>query len=202
MVEGAIVAIPFFLLVFGAVEYGFMFKDYLTVANAARAGARSASIHGDDQDADFWIVHSVDEGATALHRENIRRIVVFRSVDGSGKPSPKGSVPAACLSGFNGVSGVCNVYTPNDFLLQDSEYDCSGPGIARDTSWCPTTRWAYVNNCSSSNKGPDYVGVYIEYRYSYVTGLFSGGNKYKTLRDTSVLPLEPKGLNKPAAKCP
>jgi Flp pilus assembly protein TadG len=44
MVEFAIVATLLFTLVFGIIEFGLMMKDYLTLNQAAREGARSASL--------------------------------------------------------------------------------------------------------------------------------------------------------------
>ena len=51
------------LLVFGTIEYGFMYRDSLTVANGARAGARVGASAGSDPMADYRILVSV-AGAT------------------------------------------------------------------------------------------------------------------------------------------
>jgi hypothetical protein len=44
LVEFAIVSVLLFLLVLGIIEFGLLMKDYLTVNQAAREGARSASL--------------------------------------------------------------------------------------------------------------------------------------------------------------
>src|SRR3954453_3454683 len=43
LVEAAIIFIPLCIIVFGIIEYGFVFKDSLTLSSATRAGARAAS---------------------------------------------------------------------------------------------------------------------------------------------------------------
>jgi Flp pilus assembly protein TadG len=44
MVEFAIVAMLFFLLVFGIMEFSLLMKDYLTLNQAVREGARAAAV--------------------------------------------------------------------------------------------------------------------------------------------------------------
>ena len=43
----------FLLVVFGVLEFGVTFRDYLTVSNASQGGARAGAIAGNDPDADF-----------------------------------------------------------------------------------------------------------------------------------------------------
>jgi len=47
LVEFAIVVLLLFTLLFGIIEFGLIIKDYLTVSQAAREGARCASLRGD-----------------------------------------------------------------------------------------------------------------------------------------------------------
>src|SRR5581483_11644424 len=50
LLEFALVAPILLMLIFGAIEYGMFFKDYLTVSNTTRTGARVASAAGSDAD--------------------------------------------------------------------------------------------------------------------------------------------------------
>ena len=49
LLEFALIAVAFILLLLGVVEMGRMVLVYTTVANAARAGARYAIVHGGDR---------------------------------------------------------------------------------------------------------------------------------------------------------
>jgi Flp pilus assembly protein TadG len=49
MVEFSLIAFMFIIVLLGVVEMGRMVLVYTTVANAARAGARYAIVHGQDQ---------------------------------------------------------------------------------------------------------------------------------------------------------
>lgn len=194
LVEGAFVAVPFFTLIFGVFEFGLLFKAYLTVSNMTSTGARAASAVGDDIDADYQILTAVDRGGAALNRLNLNRIVIFHA-DGPGD-----SVPAACLSGTTGSSAAgaeCNVYFPNDLGLVAEDFNCKTgptPGFANDQYWCPDTRTVYPFDHTGTAQTIDHVGIYVEYDYEAVTGLFGDG---WTISDTTILRFEPQGRNAP-----
>ncbi len=194
LVEGAFVAAPFFMLIFGVFEFGLMFKSYLTVSNMTANGARTATAAGDALDADYQILTAVDRGGAALNRLRLNRIVIFHA-DGPGD-----SVPAACLSGTTGSSAAgqeCNVYFPNDLGLVAADFNCktgASPGFANDQYWCPNTRLAYPFDNTGAAQQIDHVGIYVEYDHGAVTGLFGDG---WTLSDTTILRLEPQGRNAP-----
>ncbi|MGZ4729871.1 MAG: TadE/TadG family type IV pilus assembly protein, partial [Acidimicrobiales bacterium] len=63
--DGSIIAesallVPFFvLLLFGMLEFGGAFRDYLTLSNAASTGARQAGIQGNAASADWNIILAV-----------------------------------------------------------------------------------------------------------------------------------------------
>lgn len=187
LVEGAIVALPFFILILGILEFGFLFKAYLSVSNATSQGARSASTSGDEVDADFQILTSIDRAFAAIPREEIERIVIFKADSPEDTPNP------GCLTG--GIPGECNSYTESDFELLQADFNCKAaptPGVANDDDWCPADRNTYVNN--TSGDPIDYIGIYIEYEYQYITGMFGSAASFS---DQTVLRLEPQGLNEP-----
>ena len=98
-------ATPVFLLVvFGVLEFGIAFRDYLTVNNAAQGGARAGAIAGNDPDADYRIIDAVRVEASATSPGQVVKVIIFKA-DG-----PSGGVPPECVTATTGVTGVCNVY--------------------------------------------------------------------------------------------
>ena len=61
IVEAALVYPLLFLAIFAIVEFGFAFKDWLSVSHAAREGARAGATYGDDPAADMLILRDVEQ---------------------------------------------------------------------------------------------------------------------------------------------
>ncbi len=173
--EFAIVSPVLILIVFGIIEYGLLFRDYLTVANTTRTGARVGSAAGSIASADFEILQSLKQAAAALPggAGAIQTISIFKS-SASG-----GELPSGCQTGS--VSGACNVYTSADLTRPITDFGCAGS--APDRFWCPTVR------SDVQSAGLDYVGVYIETEHDFLTSMFGSS---KSLEDTVVMRLEPK----------
>src|SRR3954453_18850693 len=81
LVEFAIIAPVLSMLIFGMIEYGLLFRDYLTVSNVTRTGARVASASGDDTLADYSILQAVKGAAGALPGgiASIDQIIVYKT---------------------------------------------------------------------------------------------------------------------------
>jgi hypothetical protein len=171
MVEAAIVTPLLLLLVFGIIEFGFLYKDALTVANGSRAGARVGSAAGADPLADFQVLQAV-EGATGT-LAHVQLVVVFKA------SSPTGAVPPACLAG-TGIAGLCNVYNAVDLTNDQAAFVASG----KQTAWDSTTRQTSL----SAPGGPDYLGIYVQARHNSVLHLIVPD---RDLSDTVVMRLEP-----------
>src|SRR3954470_3693082 len=152
LVEFAIIAPVLSLLIFGMIEYGLLFRDYLTVSNVTRTGARVGSASGNDQYTDFNILDAVEGAAGALPggANSLQRIVVF-------KANSTGAVPSS--SGQNGTAdATCNVYTPADFAIAKASFgQCPSVLTNPDHFWCPNNRVV-----SQSGLGTDYVGVWVK----------------------------------------
>lgn len=174
----------FFFMVFGILEFGFAFKDYLTLANGTRDGARTASTAGNQGDADYLILQGIQDAMSAMNDGSIERIVVFHAA------GPESAVPSGCAAGTaqTGAS-ACNVYTPDDFDLAATEFDCGGSGSAPDNFWCPTDRKVAT---AGTYGPPDYIGVWIRVNYDYITGLFPGGGL--TFDDQTIIRIEPRTI--------
>lgn len=216
LVEAAFVTPIFLLFIMAIAESGLFMRNYLGAANAVRAGARSASAwgaEGRDGGADLYIVHSIGLEASALPRNSIQYVVVYKATGFGAGPteSEEDGVPTGCKRGVP-VAGLCNVYTPAHFALAEQEvaerarhaaalaanpadvldesklhFGC-GAG-APDRFWCPTDRADRVS--SNGGWGPDYVGVFMKVRHNWLTGIFGEGN---FITDQSVVKIEPKRL--------
>ena len=63
LVEAAFITPVFALVIFGILEFGLTFRDYLTVANASRDSGRAASAYGDDLYADYNIIQVAQQSS-------------------------------------------------------------------------------------------------------------------------------------------
>jgi len=185
MVEAAFVTPVFLILIFGIIEMGFLFRNYLAVNNAGLSGARAASVAGDDPDTDFLIVRTVAHGVEAMGVENLDFIVVY-SAD-----SPAATVHPSCLHGGS-VTLKCNRFTKREFYLSlesspgvKTDWACASGAV--DRFWCPTDRNSQVPS-GAGDPEIDYVGVYVQANHQYLTGFFGSETKLSSDR---VIRLEP-----------
>ena len=122
LVEAAFITPVFAVLIFGIIEFGLAFRDYLTVANASRDGARAASAFGDDQYADWNTIQVTLQATKGFKPNEIRRLIIF-DAGGVGGSVLKPSHPAhACLTATVGITNVCNVYDAADMRLAPGEW--------------------------------------------------------------------------------
>jgi hypothetical protein len=182
LVEAAFITPVFAILVFGILEFGLAFRDYLTVSNVSRDSARGASAYGDGTYTDYNVIQVAQQSSKGFRPNEIQRLVIFNagSVDGSIRDS---SHPAHdCLTSAQGIEDVCNVYTSTDLQRPKSDFGCRSDRNL-DRYWCPTEREVRASG------PPDYVGVYVKARHSFITGLFGSG---MDLTDEIVMRIEPQ----------
>jgi len=188
LAEAALITPVFIALIFGIIEFGGAFRDYLTVANSASQGTRMAAIQGNTATADWTILQAVKKASGAMPQSQIDRIVIFKATGASS------TVPPICKTASSGNSTVgteCNIFLPADIALGTMPVTWVCPGTASQASnpiayWCATNRKV---NVAGSGGPPDYVGIYIQTTHPWVTGLFG---RNVTLSDTSVTQLEPQ----------
>ena len=173
LVEAAIITPLLMMLVFGIIEFGFAFKDSLTLANGSRAGARVGSAAGIDPVADWSILQAVRGATGSLTKVDL--IVVFKAT------GPTSSVPSSCVS-TGGQVGVCNVYNAADMALSQASF--LSAGYSKDDSWAAASR---ITSLTSAN-GPDYLGVYVRAQHNSIFQLIVPSRK---LNDTVIMRLEP-----------
>jgi Flp pilus assembly protein TadG len=181
LVEAAFITPVFALLLFGILEFGLTFRDYLTVANTSRDSARAASAYGDATYADYNIIQVAKQSSKGFRPNEIRKLIVFDAGAVNGSIHNTSHPAHACLTAATGISGVCNIYSSADLYRPKSDFGC---GAAEpDRFWCPTTREVRASG------PPDYVGVYIQARHDFITGLFGPG---MNLTDEIVMRIEPQ----------
>jgi hypothetical protein len=168
LVEVGIVLPMLILLAVGLAEVGFLVIDSVTVANAARSGARTGGSAAKDAGADVAILEVVEEDICNLRFSNLGGVTIkifLPEADGS-VPTPPGS--------------VVNQYGNSGSLVCGS----SGHGFSctNGCPWDPTSR---------DNIPPDLdqVGVQITYTHQSITGLMPFLNM--TLTETAVMQVEP-----------
>jgi Flp pilus assembly protein TadG len=175
LVEAALIMPVLIMLAMGTIEFGLGWRDRVGVQTSVRAAARSGATLGSDSQADYNMLQTLKSGLGTNYAKTVR-VVIYKA------SATDGSVPAACLSGSS-QSGVCNVYAAADLVKASTSFGC-GVG-AVDTAWCPTSRISDIASAS----GLDYVGVYIEFSHSLITGSFGTGSI--SIKDRVVMRVEP-----------
>ena len=93
-------------LMIGTIEFGFGFRDWLSVSSATREGARVGSAAGDNSNADCVILEATAGALTAVSDDQVQEVWVFES-DTSGNvgtssvigpPSRQTTPPAWCVA--------------------------------------------------------------------------------------------------------
>jgi len=140
-----------FALIFGILELGFLFKDYLAVAGAVRAGVRMASANPRTSTFAQDAANSVATTGGAMNLNDIQQLWVYQ-LDRNNLQSNK---PVG-YSNFSGCT-VCVKFkwdAPTKTFIQTSN------------TWSADTQ----NACSTGYGGPpDRVGVYINLKHDGFT---------------------------------
>lgn len=171
-VEAAIVTPLVMALLFGIIELGFLFKDYLAAAGAVRAGVRMASANPRTASFAQDAVNDVARTGGAMNLADVKELWVYK-VD---KANAAKNLPVG-LSDFSGLCNVCVRYRWDvGTKLFVSTYD----------NWPAASQ----NACSSSSTGgpPDRIGVYIRLKHDAFTGLVFNTI---TISEASIMSLEP-----------
>jgi Flp pilus assembly protein TadG len=177
-VEAAIVTPMVFALFFGIVELGFLFKDYLAVAGAVRAGVRIASAN--PRTSTFAQVAAADVALTggAMNFNDILQLWVYKVSTTATSDKPYGRTD------FNDCD-VCVQFrwdAPTQTFVTTS--NAAHPGLK--DNWPYTTQ----NACSARGPGgpPDRIGVYIKLKHDAFTNFVFNT---VTISEASVMTLEP-----------
>lgn len=180
LVESAIVFLPLCLLLFGIIEFGWVFKDSLTLSSATRAGVRTGSALTGTVATSFFptVENAVATASTAIEYTTEDQLWIYKS-DANGVP-----VGDPTCGGGNGTS-TCVVY----------RFDVTKTWKPKTTpfGWDPTT----ANTCLG-NGTLDSVGVRVTQHRSSLTGLYPWLDNM-VLIEKSVMTFEPS--NSTATGC-
>lgn len=168
MVEAAIVVPLFFLLVFGLLEFGLGFKDWLSLNHGAREGARVSVAAADDIRADQFALEALEEGLVGNMMDAVLRVEIANADDLADPPV------------------LVNVYMPNPgdpCGWTPCPNPDLNPGFEATLPWPPGDRQVAAPDV-------DRVRVSIVFLHDYVTG-FVGTDAEWTA--SKVMRLEPQG---------
>ena len=162
-VETALVSMLLLTLIFGIVETSFLFKDWLTVSTAARAGARMGSseprVTAFAQDSADQVTNSL----AGLNGNNLQAVWVYRTTGTTGPP------PASCTSGSS-----CVPFTWNGTKL-----------VSAST---PSLNWtAASQNACAGDAARDALGVYVKYKHTGLGFFFTNA----IVAESTVMWIEP-----------
>lgn len=188
LVEAAIITPIFALLIFGILEFGMAFRDYLTVANVSRDSARAASAYGDDLYADYNIIQVVKQASKGFRPNEIQRLIVFNAGSVNGSITNTSHPANACLAATVGINNVCNVYDSADLALDKSHFGCKTTETL-DKYWCPAALNGQDGREIRASGPPDYIGIYVMARHNFITGLFGPG---MNITDEIIMRIEPQ----------
>lgn len=171
LVEFALVATLLVTILFGIAEFGFAFRDWLTVTSASRSAARVGSAAGQDPAADMLILDAVAAGMSSADVDAVREVWVF-------KARQDGSVAGG---------GTTNRYTRTaSFCGWSPCPDPTSGGFAYGGSWPPGDR----NVAVSPGSDLDLLGVRIIFDHEWLTGFIGDGTA--TWTDDAVMRMEPQ----------
>jgi Flp pilus assembly protein TadG len=168
LVEFALVAPLLLMVIFGTIEFCFLYQTVDTVNFAAREGARVGAVLGPtDSAADSKIIQAIfsaTSGGSGMLFSQIQMIEIFKS-------NENGTVPPTLTS--------CAQQTNEDV------YDGQGNACPGTLGWPPSARSATFNSA-------DYLGVRITYAYNWVTSFVSAARGQFQLTSVSVQLIEPQ----------
>lgn len=166
LLEFALVLPLIVLFVVGIAEFGLAFKDFLSVSNAAREGARIASSAGNEPTADCSVLAGLSDSLTALDLQQLERVEIFRGIPGGGQDPTKTNV----YTYVTGDPAVCANWT-------------------QSVLWDPTTR----NTITGPTSPLDIIGVKLVYDHDWITNLGPFGGTLQ-LEQATITRLEPEAF--------
>lgn len=155
LVEAAIVTPLVVFLFLGIIWACLTGRDYLTVDEAARVGAREGSIAASSRSADYDILQAIGKAVSAGDQNSVKSIVVYRA-DGFEQAPPEAcTVPGAASS----TSLGCNVYDKTDLSRPKEDFLSS--------TWVGDEGYSTINRVSSRSAANEkFLGVYVAFNSS------------------------------------
>lgn len=172
LVEAAVLFLPLCIILFGIMEFGFVYKDSLTLSSATRSGARTGSaLTGTVSEAFFpAVVNSVEKSASAASFSSQDQIWIYKT-NALGKPLGDES----CGGGSGTATCIVYTFTPG----------VGWKHIGTTFLWDPTT----ANTCLGNGE-MDSLGVRLTLHRSSITGMFPMLDNM-VLKEKSIMSFEP-----------
>jgi hypothetical protein len=159
LVEMAFVLPVLFLLIFGALEFGLVFKERLTIASAAASAGRTGATMGDREEADIRILEALEAGLyDQVDASVIIKVEIFRADPITGAKT--GDVNTYT---YDALDPVCKWMPCPDPVIEGSPPPYGG-------GWTPDSRDTTLD---PGGGGLDVLGVEVTYDHDPVTNLFS-----------------------------
>lgn len=168
LVEAAVIFLPLSLIVFGMIEFGFVFKDSLTLSNATRSGARAASAQPKVVPATFipYVQQATASAAAAVTFSDGDTMWIFEA-DANGNPKSQCGPTS---------SRYCMAYTYQ-----------SGSWGSPSGAWDTNNDVSACLGTATPGAGIDSVGVQLQFKHDAITGFFHD----LPLREKTVMKFEP-----------
>jgi Flp pilus assembly protein TadG len=168
-VETAVVSMFLIILLFGIVETSFLFKDWLSVSAAARAGARMGASQPRVVNFAQASADQVTNALSDLNPASLQTITVwvYKTTGTTGSP------PATCNS-----SSSCVPFTWNGTQLTTSSLG----------NWLNTSQDACAGDVTTAPNLRDSLGVYVKYKHTSPLGFFFNNS---TISQSTVMWIEP-----------
>ncbi len=172
IVEAAISYGLLFLALFAVFEFGLAFKDWLSVSNASRTGARAGATFGDDPNADILVLREVESTLAPIGLEPGDQVRIFDASPLGESTTYTYAPDTGCTSTvFPALQGCC------DWSL------CPEPGRTTyvDPIWLPADR-------DITAPFTDRIGVEIQFTHGWVTGFFGATTDFTTSTEFQIEP--------------
>jgi hypothetical protein len=196
LVEFSVLVPAFLLLLFGMLEFGFVFTHNLTLEYATREGARTGAALADgggnlavcgDGSAlnggiDAQIIAAVERVLTSpgspIDEPSVTSIKIWQSTT-SGSPNPGTPTDAAHTATWNyGTAGAPSV---DGYQLHYHQTTGFAAGV-----WRPCDR--------NNGANPDSIGVSLTYNYSMVTPLSAVARFFGGGASTGIIPMNDRTI--------
>jgi len=163
-VESAfIISLVLVPLLIGAIEFGFAFRDWLSVSAATREGARVATAATTLPNADCLTLEATAGALTAVDDDQVQQVWIYKS-NSSGAVGQKQNYRPA-LPTDNPATLVC------------------GTWVRLENAYPPASR-------DNSGSTVDFVGVRVVFSHDWITN-FPGFSGIATWQDDTIMRIEP-----------
>lgn len=165
LIETALVLGLLLMIALGAFEYGMAFREWLSVTNATREGARLAAQAGNHPDADCLVLEATAGALQSLQTSQIESVTIFKS-------NESGDFTSDLMRYRPAIAG-----DPAHLLR------CNGGWFFMAGNWPSNGR---------DNQGSvrDWVGVRLVFEHSWITG-FAWWNGSVEWTDDTIMRMEP-----------